>query len=48
MRRRRERDRPAAVNLNITEIEDLTEDVGRNLITKDGQLEYIVMFVKFY
>ena len=38
VRSRRRRDRPDAVNLNITKIEDLMEYVGQNLITKDGQV----------
>ena len=37
-RRRRRGDRPAAARINLTEIEDLMEDVGKNLITKDGQV----------
>ena len=37
-RRRRGGDRPAAARINLTEIEDLMEDVGKNLIIKDGQV----------
>ena len=34
--RRRRGDRPAAARINLTEIEDLMEDVGKIFITNDG------------
>ena len=36
--RRRRVDRHTGANINLTEIRDLMEDVGRNLKTKDGQV----------
>ena len=42
-RRRRRGDRPSAAHINLTEMEDLMEGVGRNLITKDRQV-----IIEFY
>ena len=37
-RRGRRVDRHTAAHINLTEIKDLIEDVGGNLITKDGHI----------